>query len=318
MLNMERDRGPTPAEVIAKDKVLQQVLGFDTQPAEFRLGVKMKIYNGEMRSRRLALGLTQKKLATKARLTQKSATQIINQVEGLYRFPNDDEAEKIAKALNCNREVLFPRWLEFYVLDKRKGTIYLEKPATPELLASIGPARESFAALPQPSEFAVSEDVALSDAEKNILKEEIREVLGILSPRQRKVVTLRFGLEDGIYRTLDRVGEVLGVNHERVRQIEATAFSKLRGSGNSLLLKVQSGKEEKIIDVVDPKQFSNQEFLNWLKEQVPEKGAYIDNDIARQKLNSKFRRFSIILDLGLEHKSLNKLAAKKLRSWVEV
>lgn len=49
-----------------------------------------------------------------------------------------------------------------------------------------------------------------------------------LKPRECKVICLRYGLEDGVYRTLDEVGQIYGVTRERIRQIEAKALKKLR------------------------------------------------------------------------------------------
>jgi RNA polymerase primary sigma factor len=56
----------------------------------------------------------------------------------------------------------------------------------------------------------------------------MERVLGQLSERERKVLELRFGLEDGRARTLEEVGKAFGVTRERIRQIEAKALRKLR------------------------------------------------------------------------------------------
>ena len=59
-------------------------------------------------------------------------------------------------------------------------------------------------------------------------REEIDRVLGLLSHRERSVLQLRFGLEDGCPRTLEEVGQVFGVTRERIRQIEAKTLAKLK------------------------------------------------------------------------------------------
>ena len=67
-----------------------------------------------------------------------------------------------------------------------------------------------------------------------LLKEQLEEVLGTLTEREQKVLTLRFGLEDGRARTLEEVGKEFNVTRERIRQIEAKALRKLQkneGSG---------------------------------------------------------------------------------------
>ena len=61
-----------------------------------------------------------------------------------------------------------------------------------------------------------------------LLKEQLEEVLGTLTEREQKVLTLRFGLEDGRARTLEEVGREFNVTRERIRQIEAKALRKLR------------------------------------------------------------------------------------------
>jgi RNA polymerase primary sigma factor len=74
-------------------------------------------------------------------------------------------------------------------------------------------------------------------ASHQLLREEISEVLSTLSPREQKVVSLRFGLEDGRSRTLEEVGREFGVTRERIRQIEAKALRKLRHPSRSRKLK---------------------------------------------------------------------------------
>ena len=70
-----------------------------------------------------------------------------------------------------------------------------------------------------------------------LLKEQLEEVLGTLTEREQKVLTLRFGLEDGRARTLEEVGREFNVTRERIRQIEAKALRKLRHPSRSKKLK---------------------------------------------------------------------------------
>jgi len=74
-------------------------------------------------------------------------------------------------------------------------------------------------------------------ASKQLLKEQIEEVLSTLTPREQRVVQLRFGLEDGRSRTLEEVGKEFNVTRERIRQIEAKALRKLRHPSRSRKLK---------------------------------------------------------------------------------
>jgi RNA polymerase primary sigma factor len=74
-------------------------------------------------------------------------------------------------------------------------------------------------------------------ASRQLLKEQIDSVLASLSPREQRVLQLRFGLEDGRSRTLEEVGKEFNVTRERIRQIEAKALRKLRHPSRSRKLK---------------------------------------------------------------------------------
>ena len=63
---------------------------------------------------------------------------------------------------------------------------------------------------------------------QSMLKEKIDEVLGTLTPREARVLRLRFGLDDGVPYTLEEVGEKFGLTRERIRQIEGKALRRLR------------------------------------------------------------------------------------------
>ncbi|MBQ8026441.1 MAG: RNA polymerase sigma factor RpoD [Oscillospiraceae bacterium] len=74
-------------------------------------------------------------------------------------------------------------------------------------------------------------------ASYTLLKEQLAEVLSTLTPREEKVLRLRFGIEDGRTRTLEEVGKEFNVTRERIRQIEAKALRKLRHPSRSKKLK---------------------------------------------------------------------------------
>jgi len=65
-------------------------------------------------------------------------------------------------------------------------------------------------------------------AARGLLRERLREILVDLSPREQKILAMRFGMEDGITHTLEEVGQEFGVTRERIRQIEAKSLEKIR------------------------------------------------------------------------------------------
>jgi RNA polymerase primary sigma factor len=82
------------------------------------------------------------------------------------------------------------------------------------------------------------EAVSPSDAASlTMLHSEVEDVLDTLTPRERRVLQLRFGLIDGHQRTLEEVGKRFGVTRERIRQIEAKALRKLRHPSRSKKLR---------------------------------------------------------------------------------
>ena len=65
-------------------------------------------------------------------------------------------------------------------------------------------------------------------AARRLLRDQLREIMSDLNPREQKILSLRFGLEDGVTHTLEEVGKEFGVTRERIRQIEAKALDKIR------------------------------------------------------------------------------------------
>jgi RNA polymerase primary sigma factor len=73
-------------------------------------------------------------------------------------------------------------------------------------------------------------------AERNLLKKQVDEILQTLTPREERVIRLRFGIDDGYHRTLEEVGNIFSVTRERIRQIEDKALTKLRHPTRSQVL----------------------------------------------------------------------------------
>lgn len=88
-------------------------------------------------------------------------------------------------------------------------------------------------------DFIADDKIMSPDQEtsQRILADQIAGILGDLSPKEKKILEMRHGLEDGIYHTLEEVGREFGVTRERIRQIEAKAIDKIRGHEKSKRLR---------------------------------------------------------------------------------
>ena len=138
----------------------------------------------------------------------------------LQELGHDPSAEEIAAEMNIPVEKVRD------ILKIAQEPVSLETPIGEEEDSHLGdfiPDDEA----PAPAEAA----------SHTLLKEQLGEVLGTLTPREEKVLRLRFGLEDGRARTLEEVGKEFNVTRERIRQIEAKALRKLRHPSRSKRLK---------------------------------------------------------------------------------
>jgi len=126
----------------------------------------------------------------------------------LEREPTQEE---IARAMDVSDDKVRQ------VLDVSRHPISLEAPVGQDGDAFLGDFIEDDS-MPHPLEIASHE----------LLKTQIGDALSKLTERERKIIVLRFGLEDGKFRTLEEVGREFGITRERIRQIEAKALRKLR------------------------------------------------------------------------------------------
>jgi RNA polymerase primary sigma factor len=126
----------------------------------------------------------------------------------LEREPTQEE---IARAMDVSDEKVRQ------VLDVSRHPISLEAPVGQDGDAFLGDFIEDDS-MPHPLEMA----------SQDLLKAQIKDALSKLTELERLIIELRFGLEDGRFRTLEEVGRVFGITRERIRQIEAKALRKLR------------------------------------------------------------------------------------------
>ena len=138
----------------------------------------------------------------------------------LHEYGHDPSAEEIAERLEMPVEKVRE------IMRVAQEPVSLETPIGEEEDSHLGdfiPDDEA----PVPAEAA----------SQTLLKEQLAEVLKTLTPREEKVLRLRFGLEDGRPRTLEEVGKEFNVTRERIRQIEAKALRKLRHPSRSKKLR---------------------------------------------------------------------------------
>jgi RNA polymerase primary sigma factor len=81
---------------------------------------------------------------------------------------------------------------------------------------------------------------------RQLKKENVHAMLDFLTPRERKIIEMRFGLRDGIGHTLEEVGQEFGVTRERIRQIEAKVLQKMRDHPRSLTIREQGGAPKRV------------------------------------------------------------------------
>ena len=138
----------------------------------------------------------------------------------LQKYGRDPQPDEVAKEMDIPEEKVRE------IIKIAQEPVSLETPIGEEEDSHLGDFIEDRSAL------------APADAASyQLLKEQVSEVLDTLSPRERRVLQLRFGLEDGRSRTLEEVGREFSVTRERIRQIEAKALRKLRHPSRSKKLK---------------------------------------------------------------------------------
>jgi RNA polymerase primary sigma factor len=144
----------------------------------------------------------------------------------LQELGREPTIEEIAEAMSKGQEVVVTPEKVREIIKVSQEPVSLDKPMGEEEDSRLGDFIPDQGALAPPE--AVS---------RQLLKEQVEAVLDSLTGRERRVLQLRFGLEDGRARTLEEVGKEFNVTRERIRQIEAKALRKLRHPSRSRKLK---------------------------------------------------------------------------------
>ncbi|HEY9906229.1 MAG TPA: RNA polymerase sigma factor RpoD [Thermosynechococcaceae cyanobacterium] len=144
----------------------------------------------------------------------KKTTKLLSQEMG--RKPTEEE---IATRMEITIEKLR------FIAKSAQLPISLETPIGKEEDSRLGDFIESDGETPE------------DQVSKNLLREDLESVLDTLSPRERDVLRLRYGLDDGRMKTLEEIGQIFNVTRERIRQIEAKALRKLRHPNRNSVLK---------------------------------------------------------------------------------
>ena len=144
----------------------------------------------------------------------KKTTKILSQEMG--RKPSEEE---IAERMEMTIEKLR------FIAKSAQLPISLETPIGKEEDSRLGDFIEADGETPE------------DQVSKSLLREDLENVLDTLSPRERDVLRLRYGLDDGRMKTLEEIGQIFNVTRERIRQIEAKALRKLRHPNRNSILK---------------------------------------------------------------------------------
>jgi RNA polymerase primary sigma factor len=144
----------------------------------------------------------------------KKTTKLLSQEMG--RKPTEEE---IATRMEMTIEKLR------FIAKSAQLPISLETPIGKEEDSRLGDFIEADGEMPE------------DQVSKSLLREDLEGVLDTLSPRERDVLRLRYGLDDGRMKTLEEIGQIFNVTRERIRQIEAKALRKLRHPNRNSILK---------------------------------------------------------------------------------
>ncbi len=200
----------------------------NTEREEAIVRLRLISHNARLVDARKALGLTQAGLSQMLDINVDKLCAF----ETVRAIPNAHEAEEISTFFGVSIDYLFPE----VIINAVKLDVFNRK----KCVAELTPSRVEELNFHNASRLLSSD--AIETAERNVnreqLKKQLEESLSELTPQERQVIELRFGLRTGKTMTLAEIGEIYGVIGERIRQIEGKALRKLRYTKRGRTLKL--------------------------------------------------------------------------------
>lgn len=182
------------------------------QGSNFRVGVHRRIYNANLKDAIVVSGMTFEELSVIVFFSKQAISDIVN----FRRYPTDHQKTALSVALDASEEILFPQ-----NYDKLYEKLSIAQRDATMSVKMMELSSQEVLSLPAPTDLeAQTELMFLKDVFKSILED--------LTDREQSILSMRFGLEDGIYHTLEEVGRLHGVTRERIRYIEAKALEKIK------------------------------------------------------------------------------------------
>ena len=191
---------------------LKDEFSIDPDPNSYELILRRSISNNELKKARIKRNMTQAELGKAIGVS--SIT--VSQWESLRGFPSDYQQQKIEKILKVSSYYLFPEWLRVMTQEIKN--------AEKEKVVEIG-----MISLAGKEQFLLEDGISEEKISNKILGAKVVEAMqNILTPREAKIINIRFGFSDGEPHTLEEVAREFGVTRDRIRQIEAKALEKIK------------------------------------------------------------------------------------------
>lgn len=181
-----------------------------------KLGLKTRLYNAEVRNRRLEMGLSQKELAKRIGYDENSA--IVGQVEILMIVDQKSPViQRLAEFFGVSVDIICPEWLSMVKVLPKKDDRQAE-------VTKANLEQKMYAVMALPSSVRSDQD---KDIDREHMRVAISTSMSKLKPKERKVIELVMGIPDGVELSLSEAAAKLGLSRQRVGQIKLRALRKL-------------------------------------------------------------------------------------------